>query len=189
VCEAIYPRVSRDNADIPIRNLCFDGTQSDLDRDIGIHGESGPPVVFGLLKLYGAGGIVLVRGARPFGPLGDMRPGVAADGRFRRTRLGMLNPMTRQAADGTACCNGCDENQFVQGGLLPAPTHCPPERQTQAQGQALWPGRPPLNPAQSAAKNRIPGRMRTLRRNAKPFQWKPNVRQVALACDKRARPY
>ncbi len=36
VCEAIYPRVSRDNAEIPIRNFYFDGTQSDLDRDIGI---------------------------------------------------------------------------------------------------------------------------------------------------------
>ena len=39
VCEAIYPRVSRDNADIPIRNFYFDGTQSDLDRDIGIYLE------------------------------------------------------------------------------------------------------------------------------------------------------
>ena len=36
VGEAIYPRVSRDNAGIPIRNFYFDGTQSDLDRDIGI---------------------------------------------------------------------------------------------------------------------------------------------------------
>jgi len=54
VCEAIYPRVSRDNADIPIRSFYFDGTQSDLDRDIGICGESGLPVVFGLLKLYEA---------------------------------------------------------------------------------------------------------------------------------------
>jgi len=36
VCEAIYPRVSRDNAGIPIRNFYFDGTQSDLDRDVGI---------------------------------------------------------------------------------------------------------------------------------------------------------
>ena len=39
VCEAIYPRVSRDNAGIPIRNFYFDGTQSDLDRDIGIYLE------------------------------------------------------------------------------------------------------------------------------------------------------
>lgn len=36
ICEAIYPRVSRDNAGIPIRNFYFDGTQSDLERDIGI---------------------------------------------------------------------------------------------------------------------------------------------------------
>jgi len=36
VGEAIYPRVSRDNAGIPIRNFYFDGTRSDLDRDIGI---------------------------------------------------------------------------------------------------------------------------------------------------------
>ncbi len=34
--EAIYPRVSRDNGGIPIRNFYFDGTQSDLERDIGI---------------------------------------------------------------------------------------------------------------------------------------------------------
>jgi len=189
VCEAIYPRVSRDNADIPIRNFYFDGALSDLDRDIGTCGESGLPVVFGLLKLYGAGGIVLVRGARPLRPLGDVRPGVAADGRFRRTRLGMLNPMTRQAADGTTCCDGCDENQFVQAGLLPTPAHSLPGRQVQAQGQALWPGRPPLTPAQSAAKSRIPGSMRTRCRNAKPSQWNPNAREVALACDKRARPY
>jgi predicted nucleotide-binding protein (sugar kinase/HSP70/actin superfamily) len=36
VCEAIYPRVSRDNAGMPIRNFYFDGTHSDLERDIGI---------------------------------------------------------------------------------------------------------------------------------------------------------
>jgi len=36
ICEALYPRVSRDNAGIPIRNFYFDGSQSDLDRDIGI---------------------------------------------------------------------------------------------------------------------------------------------------------
>ena len=160
-------------------------SQSDLDRDIGIYGESGLPVVFGLLKLYGAGGIVLVRGARPLRPLRDVRPGVAADGRFRRTGLRVANPMTRQAADGTTCCNGCDENQFVQAGLLPVPAHCLAGRQVQAQGQALWPGRPPLTPAQSAAQNRIPGSMRTRRRNAKPSQWNPNAREVALACGKR----
>ena len=34
--EAIYPRVSRDNEGIPIRNFYFDGTQSDLERDVGI---------------------------------------------------------------------------------------------------------------------------------------------------------
>lgn len=36
VCEAIYPRISRDHGGIPIRNFYFDGTQSDLERDIGI---------------------------------------------------------------------------------------------------------------------------------------------------------
>ncbi|GAB4243393.1 MAG: hypothetical protein Kow00129_02540 [Thermoleophilia bacterium] len=36
VTEAIYPRVSRDHDDIPIRVFYFDGTQSDLDRDVGI---------------------------------------------------------------------------------------------------------------------------------------------------------
>ena len=36
VGESIYPRVSRDNGGIPIRNFYFDGTRSDLDRDIGI---------------------------------------------------------------------------------------------------------------------------------------------------------
>jgi predicted nucleotide-binding protein (sugar kinase/HSP70/actin superfamily) len=36
ICEAIYPRVSRDNGGIPIRNFYFDGTQSDLERDVGI---------------------------------------------------------------------------------------------------------------------------------------------------------
>ena len=39
ICEAIYPRVSRDNAGIPIRNFYFDGQHSDLDRDIGIYLE------------------------------------------------------------------------------------------------------------------------------------------------------
>ena len=36
ICEAIYPRVSRDNGGIPIRNFYFDGTQSDMERDVGI---------------------------------------------------------------------------------------------------------------------------------------------------------
>jgi predicted nucleotide-binding protein (sugar kinase/HSP70/actin superfamily) len=36
ICEAIYPRVSLDHAGIPIRNFYFDGTQSDLERDVGI---------------------------------------------------------------------------------------------------------------------------------------------------------
>jgi predicted nucleotide-binding protein (sugar kinase/HSP70/actin superfamily) len=36
ICEAIYPRVSRDNGGIPIRNFYVDGTQSDLERDVGI---------------------------------------------------------------------------------------------------------------------------------------------------------
>jgi predicted nucleotide-binding protein (sugar kinase/HSP70/actin superfamily) len=39
VCEAIYPRVSRDYGGIPIRNFYFDGTQSDLDRDLGVYME------------------------------------------------------------------------------------------------------------------------------------------------------
>ena len=36
VTEAVYPRVSKDHDDIPIRVFYFDGTQSDLDRDVGI---------------------------------------------------------------------------------------------------------------------------------------------------------
>jgi predicted nucleotide-binding protein (sugar kinase/HSP70/actin superfamily) len=39
VCEAIYPRVSRDLGGLPIRNFYFDGTQSDLDRDLGVYME------------------------------------------------------------------------------------------------------------------------------------------------------
>ncbi len=39
VSEAVYPRVSRDFDNIPIRNFYFDGTQQDLDRDIGIFME------------------------------------------------------------------------------------------------------------------------------------------------------
>ena len=36
VCEAVYPRLSRDLGGLPIRNFYFDGTQSDLDRDLGV---------------------------------------------------------------------------------------------------------------------------------------------------------
>jgi predicted nucleotide-binding protein (sugar kinase/HSP70/actin superfamily) len=36
VTEAVYPRISRDHDHIPIRNFFFDGTASDLDRDVGI---------------------------------------------------------------------------------------------------------------------------------------------------------
>ncbi len=39
VCEAIYPKVSSDLGNIPIRNFYFDGTQSDLVRDNGIYLE------------------------------------------------------------------------------------------------------------------------------------------------------
>jgi predicted nucleotide-binding protein (sugar kinase/HSP70/actin superfamily) len=39
VSEAIYPKLSRDYAGIPIRNFYFDGQQSDLDRDIEIYLE------------------------------------------------------------------------------------------------------------------------------------------------------
>ncbi len=39
VCEAVYPRVSKDLGGIPIRNFYFDGTQSDLDRDLGVYIE------------------------------------------------------------------------------------------------------------------------------------------------------
>jgi predicted nucleotide-binding protein (sugar kinase/HSP70/actin superfamily) len=39
VSEAIYPRLSRDLGGIPIRNVYFDGTQSDLDRDLGVYLE------------------------------------------------------------------------------------------------------------------------------------------------------
>jgi predicted nucleotide-binding protein (sugar kinase/HSP70/actin superfamily) len=34
--EAVYPHVSRDHENLPIRNFYFDGTQSDLERDVGI---------------------------------------------------------------------------------------------------------------------------------------------------------
>ncbi|MDD5542539.1 MAG: hypothetical protein PHX83_05135 [Acidobacteriia bacterium] len=36
VTEAIYPRVSRDHDHLPIKNFYFDGTQADLNRDVGI---------------------------------------------------------------------------------------------------------------------------------------------------------
>ncbi len=36
VNEAVYPVVSRDHDDIPIRIFYFDGTNKDLDRDVGI---------------------------------------------------------------------------------------------------------------------------------------------------------
>lgn len=36
VSEAIYPTLSKDYGGIPIRNFYFDGTQTDLDRDLGI---------------------------------------------------------------------------------------------------------------------------------------------------------
>jgi predicted nucleotide-binding protein (sugar kinase/HSP70/actin superfamily) len=36
VSEAIYPRLSGDHAGIPIRTFYFDGTQSHLERDLGI---------------------------------------------------------------------------------------------------------------------------------------------------------
>ena len=39
VSEAVYPRLSRDLGGMPIRNFYFDGTQSDLDRDVGIYLE------------------------------------------------------------------------------------------------------------------------------------------------------
>jgi len=39
VSEAIYPKLSKAYGDIPIRNFYFDGTQADLDRDLGIYME------------------------------------------------------------------------------------------------------------------------------------------------------
>jgi predicted nucleotide-binding protein (sugar kinase/HSP70/actin superfamily) len=39
VSEAIYPKLSREHGGIPIRNFYFDGTQFDLDRDLGIYLE------------------------------------------------------------------------------------------------------------------------------------------------------
>jgi predicted nucleotide-binding protein (sugar kinase/HSP70/actin superfamily) len=39
VSEAIYPKLSKNYGGIPIRTFYFDGTQSDLDRDLGIYLE------------------------------------------------------------------------------------------------------------------------------------------------------
>ena len=39
VSEATYPKLSRDHDGIPIRIFYFDGTQSHLDRDLGIFME------------------------------------------------------------------------------------------------------------------------------------------------------
>ena len=39
VTEAVYPKLSKAYAGIPIRNFYFDGTQADLDRDLGIYME------------------------------------------------------------------------------------------------------------------------------------------------------
>jgi predicted nucleotide-binding protein (sugar kinase/HSP70/actin superfamily) len=39
VSESIYPKLSKDYGGIPIRNFYFDGTQADLDRDLGIYLE------------------------------------------------------------------------------------------------------------------------------------------------------
>ena len=36
VCEAIYPKISREHENIPMKVFYFDGTRSDWDRDIGI---------------------------------------------------------------------------------------------------------------------------------------------------------
>ena len=36
ITEAVYPKVSREHDNIPIRIFYFDGTQSDLERDVGI---------------------------------------------------------------------------------------------------------------------------------------------------------
>lgn len=39
VSEAVYPRISADHDGIPIRNFYFDGTQTDLENDLGIFME------------------------------------------------------------------------------------------------------------------------------------------------------
>lgn len=37
VCEAVYPRVSRDLGGLPIRTMYFDGTPHDLESDLGVY--------------------------------------------------------------------------------------------------------------------------------------------------------
>jgi predicted nucleotide-binding protein (sugar kinase/HSP70/actin superfamily) len=37
VCEAVYPRISRDLGGLPIRSLYFDGTPQDLESDLGVY--------------------------------------------------------------------------------------------------------------------------------------------------------
>lgn len=39
VSEAIYPKISHDYGGIPVRSFYFDGTRSDLDRDLGVYLE------------------------------------------------------------------------------------------------------------------------------------------------------
>ena len=51
VCEAIYPRISRDLGGLPIRNFYFDGTQSDLDRDLGVYMELATQLLGGSAEL------------------------------------------------------------------------------------------------------------------------------------------
>ncbi|MBC8184641.1 hypothetical protein H8E88_26395, partial [candidate division KSB1 bacterium] len=36
VCETVYPQISKQFDNFPIRIFYFDGTQTDLDRDVGI---------------------------------------------------------------------------------------------------------------------------------------------------------
>jgi predicted nucleotide-binding protein (sugar kinase/HSP70/actin superfamily) len=59
VSEAIYPLVSRDNGGVPIRIFYFDGTQSDLERDLGIYME--------LVRSYSA--------RKPFPRVRPVKPG------------------------------------------------------------------------------------------------------------------
>ncbi|MBN1351024.1 hypothetical protein JXJ21_16505 [candidate division KSB1 bacterium] len=39
VCEAIFPKVSQDHGNMPIRTFYFDGTQTNIDQDVGIFME------------------------------------------------------------------------------------------------------------------------------------------------------
>jgi len=39
ICESMYPKVSRDCDGIPIRTFYFDGSQMDLENDLGIFME------------------------------------------------------------------------------------------------------------------------------------------------------